>query len=42
MAMHVLTACVAMRDKCGGRVDVGPKEVFSVGVRGTPVDGGYV
>ncbi len=42
MAMNVLTACVAMSDKCGGRVDVGPKGVFSVGVRGKPVDGGYV
>lgn len=41
MAMDVLTACVAMNDKCGGRIDVGPKEVFSVGVRSYPVGRDY-
>lgn len=40
MAMHVLTECVSKSDKCGGRVNVGPKEVFGVGVRG--IDGDYV
>ena len=34
-AMNVMTVCVAKNDHRGGRMKVGPKEEFSVGVRHT-------
>ncbi len=40
-AMDVLTACVAKNDKYGGRIDVGPKGVFGVGVRSSFLGGDF-